>query len=227
MAIFNQDTLVVLSFVPNKDQLDSWISGAMAKGESSNIPEVRLYNKQNFELYHSDALPVAGFQKYQPNDYRLSFKLKTSKMQSNFEDNVDPESKLDESISSLDTIYILCPKDFVIAEKYQSNDILQWYLNEGKIEKALELAEQDLQKLSDIKRQQMLTSLEELNTTTSSVSNTLSSLTKRKKNSTLDVSLLDDNVAKAQSRYQQIKEKGKIWLNERIDKGDNFLIIIS
>lgn len=94
-------------------------------------PELRIVDRQTGEQLSEDMLPVYGFSKCSPRDYSLV-------SDQNFEISEDQE---DDSSYVLPSLYIVTPKDIVVASPRNVEDHIKWALEHDQYDQALEIAE--------------------------------------------------------------------------------------
>ncbi|KAK9124041.1 hypothetical protein Sjap_013643 [Stephania japonica] len=125
------DTLVVLAYIPEKDDRDKEFSSAVPSRQgTAQRPEVRIVTWKNEELA-TDALPVHGFEHYKANDYALAHAPFSGSSYAGGQWAAGDEP----------LYYIVSPKDVVIAKPRDAEDHISWLLQHGWHEKALAAAE--------------------------------------------------------------------------------------
>ena len=110
IAPYEQD-LIVLAYILNEDNTNENLP-----------PEIRILTQANEEII-SEALPIAGYDKYHANDYHLSYTTAIDNFKEIF--------------------YIIAPQDIVIAKPCDVDDHLLWLLGHKRYDEALSLAKDE------------------------------------------------------------------------------------
>ncbi|OVA17911.1 Clathrin [Macleaya cordata] len=124
------DTLVVLAYIPEKEDGEKEFSSTTSRQGSAQRPEVRIVTWKNDELA-TDALPVHGFEHYKAKDYSLAHAPFSGSSYAGGQWAAGDEP----------LYYIVSPKDVVIAKPRDAEDHISWLLQHGWHEKALAAVE--------------------------------------------------------------------------------------
>ncbi|XP_077978241.1 vacuolar protein sorting-associated protein 41 homolog [Glandiceps talaboti] len=106
------ENLVIMSYVTEGPKHEDEVKG-------ERRPQLRIIEPKmdDYEEISSDALSIRGFQEYRPNDYHL------------------------EHIEKENLFYIVSPKDIVVAKPRDLDDHVSWFMDQGKFQEALVVAE--------------------------------------------------------------------------------------
>lgn len=124
------DTLVILAYIPGEDREKDFSSTIPSRQGNAQRPEVRVVTWTNDELA-TDALPVHGFEHYKAKDYSLAHAPFSGSSYAGGQWAAGDEP----------FYYIVSPKDVVIAKPRDAEDHINWLLQHGCHEKALEAVE--------------------------------------------------------------------------------------
>nr|GMD71306.1 vacuolar protein sorting-associated protein 41 homolog [Ipomoea batatas] len=124
------DTLVILAYIPGEDREKDFSSTIPSLQGNAQRPEVRVVTWTNDELA-TDALPVHGFEHYKAKDYSLAHAPFSGSSYAGGQWAAGDEP----------FYYIVSPKDVVIAKPRDAEDHINWLLQHGCHEKALEAVE--------------------------------------------------------------------------------------
>ena len=159
------DDVALLAFVPpeelnegdssDEDDYDTRpLPGSTTNGTSSNNirvrpsrPELRIVDRRTGEQLSEDMLPVYGFSKCNPRDYRLvsdqggtsaaaAAAVSTAVSDTTQNQQMDPMAP-----DVLPSLYIISPKDIVVASPRTVEDHIKWALEHDQYDAALEIAE--------------------------------------------------------------------------------------
>ncbi|PHU03773.1 Vacuolar protein sorting-associated protein 41 -like protein [Capsicum chinense] len=125
------DSLVVLAYIPAEEDGDKDFSRTIPSRQgNAQRPEVRVVTWNNDELA-TDALPVHGFEHYRAKDYSLAHAPFSGSSYAGGQWAAGDEP----------LYYIVSPKDVIIAKPRDTEDHINWLLQHGWHEKALEAVE--------------------------------------------------------------------------------------
>ncbi|XP_060174078.1 vacuolar protein sorting-associated protein 41 homolog isoform X1 [Lycium barbarum] len=125
------DSLVVLAYIPGEEDGEKDFSSTIPSRQgNAQRPEVRVVTWNNDELA-TDALPVHGFEHYKAKDYSLAHAPFSGSSYAGGQWAAGDEP----------LYYIVSPKDVVIAKPRDTEDHINWLLQHGWHEKALEAVE--------------------------------------------------------------------------------------
>ncbi|CAN4098954.1 unnamed protein product [Withania somnifera] len=125
------DSLIILAYIPGEEDGEKDFSSTIPSGQgNAQRPEVRVVTWNNDELA-TDALPVHGFEHYKYKDYSLAHAPFSGSSYAGGQWAAGDEP----------LYYILSPKDVVIAKPRDVEDHINWLLQHGWHEKALEAVE--------------------------------------------------------------------------------------
>ncbi|CAH9072753.1 unnamed protein product [Cuscuta europaea] len=124
------DTLVILAYIPAEDGEKDFSSATPSRHGNAQRPEVRVVTWTNEELA-TDALPVHGFEHYKAKDYSLAHAPFSGSSYAGGQWAAGDEP----------LYYVVSPKDVVIAKPRDAEDHINWLLQHGWHEKALEAVE--------------------------------------------------------------------------------------
>lgn len=124
------DSLVVLAYIPGEEGEKDFSSSVPSRQGNAQRPEVHVVTWNNDELA-TDALPVLGFEHYKAKDYSLAHVPFTGSSYAGGQWAAGDEP----------LYYVVSPKDVVIAKPRDAEDHINWLLQHGWHEKALEAVE--------------------------------------------------------------------------------------
>ncbi|KAI3679451.1 hypothetical protein L2E82_51362 [Cichorium intybus] len=125
------DSLVVLAYIPGEEDGEKEFSSSVPSRQgNAQRPEVHVVTWNNDELA-TDALPVLGFEHYKAKDYSLAHVPFTGSSYAGGQWAAGDEP----------LYYVVSPKDVVIAKPRDAEDHINWLLQHGWHEKALEAVE--------------------------------------------------------------------------------------
>ncbi|XP_055830070.1 vacuolar protein sorting-associated protein 41 homolog [Solanum dulcamara] len=125
------DSLVILAYIPGEEDGEKDSSSTIPSRQgNAQRPEVRVVTWNNDELA-TDALPVHGFEHYKAKDYSLAHAPFSGSSYAGGQWAAGDEP----------LYYIVSPKDVVIAKPRDAEDHINWLLQHGWHEKALEAVE--------------------------------------------------------------------------------------
>ncbi|KAJ8551940.1 hypothetical protein K7X08_028383 [Anisodus acutangulus] len=125
------DSLVILAYIPAKEDREKDFSSTIPSRQgNAQRPEVRVATWNNDELA-TDALPVHGFEHYKAKDYLLAHAPFSGSSYAGGQWAAGDEP----------LYYIVSPKDVIIAKPRDTEDHINWLLQHGWHEKALEAVE--------------------------------------------------------------------------------------
>ncbi|XP_016478552.1 vacuolar protein sorting-associated protein 41 homolog [Nicotiana tabacum] len=125
------DSLVILAYIPGEEDGEKDFSSTIPSRQgNAQRPEVRVVTWNNDELA-TDALPVHGFEHYKAKDYSLAHAPFSGSSYAGGQWAAGDEP----------LYYIVSPKDVVIAKPRDAEDHINWLLQHGWHEKALEAVE--------------------------------------------------------------------------------------
>ncbi|XP_004250993.1 vacuolar protein sorting-associated protein 41 homolog [Solanum lycopersicum] len=125
------DSLVVLAYIPAEEDGEKNFSSTIPSRQgNAQRPEVRVVTWNNDELA-TDALPVHGFEHYKAKDYSLAHAPFSGSSYAGGQWAAGDEP----------LYYIVSPKDVIIAKPRDTEDHINWLLQHGWHEKALEAVE--------------------------------------------------------------------------------------
>ncbi|KAJ8559620.1 hypothetical protein K7X08_003678 [Anisodus acutangulus] len=125
------DSLVILAYIPGEEDGENDFSGTIPSRQgNAQRPEVRVVTWNNDELA-TDALPVHGFEHYKAKDYSLAHAPFSGSSYAGGQWAAGDEP----------LYYVVSPKDVVIAKPRDAEDHINWLLQHGWHEKALEAVE--------------------------------------------------------------------------------------
>ncbi|XP_009787110.1 vacuolar protein sorting-associated protein 41 homolog [Nicotiana sylvestris] len=125
------DSLVILAYIPGEEDGEKDFSSTIPSRQgNAQRPEVRVVTWNNDELA-TDALPVNGFEHYKAKDYSLAHAPFSGSSYAGGQWAAGDEP----------LYYIVSPKDVVIAKPRDAEDHINWLLQHGWHEKALEAVE--------------------------------------------------------------------------------------
>ncbi|XP_019199476.1 PREDICTED: vacuolar protein sorting-associated protein 41 homolog isoform X2 [Ipomoea nil] len=124
------DTLVILAYITGEEKEKDFSSTVPSRQGNAQRPEVRVVTWTNDELA-TDALPVHGFEHYKAKDYSLAHAPFSGSSYAGGQWAAGDEP----------LYYIVSPKDVVIAKPRDAEDHINWLLQHGCHEKALEAVE--------------------------------------------------------------------------------------
>ncbi|KAJ3692977.1 hypothetical protein LUZ60_012072 [Juncus effusus] len=125
------EALVVLSYIPVEQNGEKEFNATVPSRQgAAQRPEVRIVTWKNDEIT-TDALPVHGYEHYKAKDYALAHAPFTGSSYAGGQWAAGDEP----------LYYIVSPKDIVIARPRDAEDHINWLVNHGFHEKALEAAE--------------------------------------------------------------------------------------
>ncbi|KAL3335965.1 hypothetical protein AABB24_031943 [Solanum stoloniferum] len=125
------DSLVILAYIPGEEDGEKDFSSTIPSRQgNAQRPEVRVVTWNNDELA-TDALPVHGFEHYKAKDYSLAHAPFSGSSYAGGQWAAGDEP----------LYYIVSPKDMVIAKPRDAEDHINWLLQHGWHEKALEAVE--------------------------------------------------------------------------------------
>jgi len=155
ISSWDETSLAVLAYIPSETEFAD-VGEAQADGGSTTRdsesgaddeeeedsgpyrPEIHIISRDSGDDISCDALPIRGFEHYRASDYRLQSTATTAAHVPNSSALGVPE----EQRSLTPTIYILSPKDVVVARARDVDDRVQWALDGDNFEEALRIAEE-------------------------------------------------------------------------------------
>eukprot|EP00941_MAST-03F_sp_MAST-3F-sp1_P005806 g5806.t1 len=128
VSSWGTDCLAVLACLPESQSSDSNEEDSddgEHDDEYSEVdrPELHIISRRTGEDKSSDALELRGFEHYLPRDYGL-----------------ETNASLLPSEEQLPTMYIVCPRDVVMAKARDVHDHVAWALRHDEYERALDIA---------------------------------------------------------------------------------------
>ena len=146
---FGADYIAVLAYITETEESsdDEEDAGSNHSGTADRVrPELRIISRRDGEDISSDALPIRGFEHCGATDYHLCAAHRDVVSQGPGLDWDDEDGDAD-AAQKLPLLYVLSPKDVVVARPRGVDDHITWALEGEDYKKALEIGQRFSTKL--------------------------------------------------------------------------------